>query len=259
MGRVFVADAFDVVPAVRRMVEEFIVPHLGRGTRIFLKPNLTFPRHVPGVTTSPVFIAAVLEALGSYDVRVSVGDADGGYGAWSAETAFHGHGLFELCARFGSALINLTAAEAVSLSLKCDSQDLDVRVPRVLVDDTDLFVSLPVPKTHSITRYSGAVKNQWGCLPDPMRLKRHPDFPRLIWPLNVRLKARVALGDATYVLDRTGPLKGDAVFKNRLIGSNDLLSFDQYAVATLMEIPLNEVGYPQLGPRFGYDSDFTVE
>ncbi len=41
---------------------------------------------------------------------------------------------------------------------------LRVPRPRLLADETDLFISMPVPKVHVNTVLSGAIKNQWGVI-----------------------------------------------------------------------------------------------
>lgn len=253
MAAVIIDDAFDCEASVRAALDALSGSvSFARGERVFLKPNLTYPTHRPGVTTSPRFLRAVLACLTDLGVRPVVGEGDGGYGAWSADVAFDGHGLRSLCREFGAELVNLSTAPRREVELPAGKETYRVALPVLLLDEIDAFVTLPVPKIHAMTHYSGAVKNQWGCIPDPMRLKRHPDFPRLIWAVNARLAPRLVLGDGQYMLDRNGPLWGEPVYMNRVIAADDILAFDVAVTSRLMGIEPRGVPYLTLGRGFGY-------
>lgn len=227
MARVIIEDANDIARSVRKAASA-LGPEVEvqSGERVFLKPNLTYPTHRPGVTTSPRFLRAVLEYFSDIGARITVGEGDGGYGAWPADVAFDGHGLHSLCREYGADLVNLSAVPSEVVELTVRGNPYQLALPRILLEETDAFVTLPVPKVHAMTHYSGAVKNQWGCIPDNMRLRRHPDFTDLIWAINDRLKPRMVLGDGQYMLDRNGPMVGDAIFMNRVIAADDILAFD---------------------------------
>jgi uncharacterized protein (DUF362 family) len=55
--------------------------------------------------------------------------------------------------------------------LKAGGIELDM--PGTLLEDIDSIVNMPVPKVHIMTRYTGAVRNQWGLIPTDMRLRMH--------------------------------------------------------------------------------------
>ena len=229
-----IADVLDAMPEESK---------LRRGERVFLKPNLTYPTHRPGVTTRPEFLRAVVGNLRDLGAEVLVGESDGGYGAWPASLAFEGHGLPELCKETGATLVDLTKADATPVKLTAEGASFDLRLPTVLVEEIDAFVTLPVPKIHSVTQYSGAIKNQWGCIPDPMRLLRHPDFDQLIWAINDLLSPRLVLGDGEYMLDENGPLFGTPIHMGRTIGANDILAFDRVVATRLMGLKEADIPY----------------
>lgn len=224
------------------------------GTRVFLKPNLTFPRHVPGVTTRPSFIEAAIRYFLDHRAKVTVGEGDGGYGQYAADVAFRGHGLPEICAKAGASLVNLSSVATIGCPTSVPQIDR-LELPALLLDETDLFVSLPVPKVHSNTIYSGAVKNQWGCIPDAMRLRLHPYFVPLVWDVNELLRPRLILGDASYILDRSGPLVGDPVYMDRVISSNGLLAFDVHVAGSIMNLPVGAISHLSEGLRRGYPAE----
>ena len=79
---------------------------------------------------------------------------------------------------------------------------------------------------------SGAIKNQWGCIPDDMRIVYHPHFDDMILGINRLVRPRLALTDGTYFLDRSGPLAGDPVRMDLFIASDSIGAMD----ATLCNI-----------------------
>ena len=252
MAKVVIDDAYDVREATRvALVALGVDRTLRPGARVFLKPNLTYPSHRPGITTSPHFLRAVLECFVELGARVTVGEGDGGYGSFPADVAFDGHGLREICAAVGADLVNLSAAPGREEELTIRGQPYRLSLPLILLEETDLFVTLPVPKIHAMTHYSGAVKNQWGCIPDMMRLRRHPDFPELIWAVNERLRTRLVLGDAQYMLDVNGPMAGEAVYMNRVVGADDILAFDVTVTKHLMGLDPEQIPYLRLGRTLG--------
>lgn len=215
---------------------------LVRGARVFVKPNLTWKFPTPGVTTSPGFIEAVVARLTDWTSRITVGEADGGYHAFKAEDAFVAHGLDELRDRFGAAVVNLSEVEAGRFVARVEGREVAVDLPRFLVEDIDVFVTLPVPKVHAMTGISLGFKNQWGCQPGTMRLRNHPDFTRKLLAINRLLRPRLALFDGTYFLDKTGPMIGEPVRMDLLIGADDVGAGD-LTCCEIMGIDVRRVKY----------------
>jgi uncharacterized protein (DUF362 family) len=87
----------------------------------------------------------------------------------------------------------------------------------LLLEETDLFITVPVPKIHAMTYVSLGFKNQWGCIPDVKRLKHHADFKYKVLAINRLLRTRLAVFDGSVFLDRHGPLAGDPVPMDLLI------------------------------------------
>lgn len=192
------------------------------GATVFLKPNLTWREPTPGVTTRPEFIAAVVGVLRERTSRIIIGESDGGYHSFRAEEAFAGHRLYELARRFGVRLVNLSREPTAKAETVVQKKTLCVELPALLLDAVEVFISLPVPKIHAMTGVSLALKNQWGCLPSPMRLRHHPEFARMIVALHKILRPQMALYDGGYFLDQSGPMVGVPVRMNLLLAANDL-------------------------------------
>jgi uncharacterized protein (DUF362 family) len=205
---------------------------LKSSTRVALKPNFTYPYHKPGVTTSPRFIRETVRILREITAHIAVVETDGGYGAWQAIVAFAGHGLYEMRNEFGIEIVNLNDEPRELISFRSGRRTHQVPLPTRLLHETDLFITMPVPKIHCMTGLTLSYKNQWGCIPDIMRLRRHYIFNDAIIAINRALKP-VVLADGTNFLDRNGPMDGDPIRMDLIIAATDAGAFDRY-VAELM-------------------------
>jgi len=210
-------------------------------TRVALKPNLTYPFYKTGVTTSPAVIRETVKVLRERTTRIAIVETDGGYGAWQAEEAFAGHGLYDLKAEFGVEIVNLCDERSELISFRSGGREHRLPLPTRLLHETDLLLSLPVPKIHCMTGLTLSYKNQWGCIPDTMRLRRHYLFDDAIVAINQALRPAV-LADGTYFLDRNGPMEGQPVRMDLIIAATDAGAFDRY-VSELMGFPWQRVGH----------------
>src|SRR2546425_4325820 len=124
---------------------------IGSSTKIFVKPNFTYPTPIPGVTTSRELLSDALRLLGETGAEVFVGESNGGYGSFLASEAFAGHGLQEMCRQTGTTPLNLSQLETEEQSASIGGKLVLVPVPRFLGDQNDFTVSIPLLKNHSIT------------------------------------------------------------------------------------------------------------
>ena len=182
-----------------------------------------------------------MKVLRQYTHHIAIVEGDGGYGAWAAPEAFAGHDLYALRDEFGVELVNLCDEERETIVFRSGSMDRRLPLPTRLLHDTDLLISMPVPKIHCMTGLTLSYKNQWGCIPDPMRLRRHYLFDAAILAINRVLNPAV-LGDGTHFLDRNGPMEGDPVRMDLIIGASDTGAFDRY-VSELMGFPWHRVAH----------------
>lgn len=222
----------NVEAAVREAMERGGVLAKARGT-VFVKPNFTFPRPLPGVTTSLAVLEAALGALKDKASRVIVGEADGGYASFTARESFAGHGLEAICRRTGAEALNLSEGERSVVEDVVLGKRVSVHVRKDLLGRVDLGVSVPVMKAHAIHRISLGTKNLWGCDADTMRLLRRKHLSRRLALLARTLRVESVVVDATTALDRYGPMAGDPVRLDTVIAGNTLAGTDA-ATARLM-------------------------
>ena len=189
--------------------------------RVSIKPNLTCPIHKAGVTTSPAVLEALIRMLSSRTRNINVVESDGGSNSWPAEEAFRGHGIPDMCRRYGARAVNMTRYPREEVETEIAGRPVRVELSKLLTRETDVFITMPVPKLHMMTGVSLAFKNQWGCLPDVKRLRNHSEFARKVLAINKILRPQLAIFDGTWFLNRSGPLEGDPIRKDLLIASRD--------------------------------------
>jgi len=221
-------------------------------TRIFIKPNLTFPTYQPGVMTNPGAVEAAILAIKDYTPHIFIGDSDsGGYNRFSMDSVYRETGLETFSARYGVKVVNLSQLERKTIHFRYANRDFDLGLPRLLTDEIDLLVTMPVPKIHSNTVVSLSFKNQWGCIPEPTdRLKLHPYFKHVIIEVNKAVKTQFVIMDGKYGLNVSGPMRGKPIELNWVMVANDIGAGARVGLA-LMQIEVDRVPHLKYARSLG--------
>ena len=227
MKRVYVSKFNDVTEMCEKMAQalEWIGGYsmVRAQSRVFIKPNLTYPFYKRGVTTSPEVIEAIVAALRNQTSNITIGESDGGgKDSWTADEALQGHNLLGIAEKYNVGLVNLSRVPSQYVETTVEEEVIGVDLPSILLNEVDVFITVPVPKLHHMTGVSLAFKNQWGCIPDRMRMRHHPEFAQKVIAINKLLNPRMAVFDGTYFLDGLGPVEGNPVKMDLLIASNDI-------------------------------------
>lgn len=214
------------------------------GDTIFIKPNLTFPYYKEGVMTSPSCVEQLIIALKDYSENIIIGESDGGgYNRFAMEDVFEKTGLAAMAKKHRVRLVNLSGLPFRNIRFEYKGKELFVPLPVLLLDEIDLFITVPVPKVHANTGVSMSLKNQWGCIQDPsQRLRLHPFFKKAIFEINQALNVRMSVIDGRFGLTRNGPMRGDPVKLGWILMSDDILSADMVC-CRLMGIDPAHVDY----------------
>lgn len=211
-----------------------------KGSRVFVKPNFTYPYYKEGITTSPDLLRFFLEILKDRAGEVIVGESNGGNNSFTADDAFKGHNMHEICRETGATLVNLSKMPSMSVEDTIQGRKVKVFLPKFLVNDIDCFISVPVLKVHVMTTITLSLKNLWGCYPDTMRCLHHQNLSRKLTLMAKTLNPRLVIIDGIYALDGHGPMYGEAKKTNILISSNNPVVADSLGTA-VMGIPIKDV------------------
>ena len=221
-------------------IEEF-----NKAKAIFIKPNLTYPKYKKGVTTRIEFIDKLVASLRELNktTKIYIGDGEGGYNSFSMTKAMETMGFYELENKYQNVkIINLSKIPSTNIKLKVGNKPYPIDVPEIFLKEIDFSITCPVPKVHCMTKVSLSFKNQWGCLPDTMRLKNHYVFEKIIGQICETLKFKYVFLDGKYGLNVNGPIVGNSTEVNWFIASNSLGAFDSL-VSEMMGFHWKNIGH----------------
>jgi uncharacterized protein (DUF362 family) len=197
------------------------------GARVVVKPNLcsAVPAEIESANTDRAVTEAVCEVLLSRTRHIYIGEAD--HDRQTAWDAFQVSGYVEMGKRLGVELVNFS--EIPLVSAPCAPLKA-MELPRLLLE-ADAFITLPVLKTHALTYFTGALKNQWGCVPHYKdRLLHHRLINRLLGSLHQVLKPSFALMDGIVGMEGRGPSHGKPRRMDILLASRDGVALDASAM-----------------------------
>jgi uncharacterized protein (DUF362 family) len=213
-----------------------------RGTRVFIKPNFTFPFFKKGVTTPPDLIQGLVEILVDLGAVVTIGEGVASLEKFSVDDSFTDHGLYRLQEKYGIRVVHLRETEIAYKDLGEKRVSKRVPIPKILLEDTEIFITLPVAKVHAMTTVSLAIKNQWGCIASEKRCLLHAAFNEIICGLHKLLPKQVVICDGRYVLTDNGPMFGTAKEGQFLAVANDVGTFD-VTMCRLMGFDHRSIGH----------------
>lgn len=224
--------------AVKRCLDqvEGLDSLLAGARTVLLKPNLLSHTRGPEwpVNTHPHVVRAVGEYILEHGCRIQIGDSCGHVGA--TEEAFTVSRLREVAADLGAELVSFDRAPCTPLP-----QVLGRFAPPVSITDAvrsaDLVFNLPKLKTHSLTFFTGAIKNMFGTIPGKGKKLLHRFAPK---PLALAraavdvfeaVRPQVVLIDGIVAMEGPGPNRGTARKVGVLIASRDNVAADAIACA----------------------------
>ncbi len=228
-SKVFIRSAEErsVEEAVKEVMrscrwEELVEP----GATVVVKPNLCTPSRelIDVANVSPEVLAAVCKVLKERTDQVIIGESDGI--RYTAEETFMMNRTYQVGAECGCEVLSFAQDEWVPV----DHPHLDGwGLPRTLLE-CDVFVTVAKVKTHATTTFTGALKNQWGCLPQHDRILLHKYLHTLIGELNKILRPRLAVLDGRVAMEGRGPVNGQPVRLDLIMGSRDPVALDAAAM-----------------------------
>jgi len=222
-----------------------IIDDFKKARAIFIKPNLTYPKYKEGVTTRVEFIENLVASFRKINntTKIYIGDGEGGYNSFSMTEAMKLMGFYNLEKKYENIkIINLSKIPSCTVELKVDNNPYPIDLPEIFFKEIDFSISCPVPKVHCMTNVSLSFKNQWGCLPDTMRMKNHYVFDKIIGQICKTLKFKYAFLDGKYGLNINGPIVGEPIEVNWFIASNSLGAFDTI-VSNMMGFDWKNIKY----------------
>lgn len=193
-----------------------------KGDKIILKPNLLVPSSMDSaVTTHPAVFRAAGEILSDAGSELLWGDSPA---VGMPSIAARQSGILSEAARLGAKQADFNRSEWKSFPQ--GGQNKGFGIARGILE-SDGVISLPKMKTHGLMKITGAIKNQFGCLPGlqkgkyHLKFKNRSEFARMLIDLDGLVAPRLYIMDGIVAMEGQGPRSGDRKKMNLIIiGTN---------------------------------------
>ncbi len=242
---------------VRRAIEGVFEPFGGisnvvkAGDKVYLKCNFVSGKEPKkAVTTHPMITRVVAKMCGECGAVVTAGDSSGGlynkthmskvYKITGTEDALAGTGA-TMNEDYSSSMIAVPNGKVAS----------EIEVTNTILN-ADVVINLGKLKTHTLTRYTGAVKNLFGVIPGLQKVSVHGEFQEIgrffdyLFDINVAVKDKVQfhIVDGVIGMEGEGPTAGVPKEMNVIFGGRNPFAVD-FVGTSLMgdpaDFPQNEL------------------
>ena len=215
-------------------IEHFIKPK----DKAFIKVNLLMARKPEAVTTThPSLVYAVAKLAADAGGDVVIGDSPGGpYTAALLERAYRICGFADAASRAGVKLNTDTSSKKESYQDGKICKSFNFITPW---HEADCYISLCKCKTHAMTGFTGAVKNNFGLIPGlekpefHMRYQKVNEFVTMLVDLCGCAKPDFTIMDAVTGMEGDGPSGGTPRHIGLTIASDNAFALDKIAVKAI--------------------------
>lgn len=218
---------------------------------VIIKPNLCMEHDSSGgATTSLQIIHGLIEYLLEKNKGLEIKIVESDSFQKDVEKAFHNLGYYRLEKEYQSrgckiSVINLTKEPTITLSFN-GLYFKRVRIPKVLLEG--FFISVAKAKTHEITHITGALKNQFGCLPEKEKHRHHKHINEAIADVNKAIKPNLCIVDG--IIGMEGVFHGKIKKLGVLICGRNPVSTDA-TLARIMMFDPAKIKHIILSERYG--------
>ncbi len=232
---------------------------LSAGEKILLKPNMlvgTSPDK--GVTTHPSVFRAAAKLCSGTGAVVSYGDSPA---PGNTKSAVKACGYTAAADEFDIQLGDFKNGKEVVYDK--GSQNKKFFIADAVLE-SDGVISLCKLKTHGLEKMTGAVKNQFGCVPGMLKGEYHlklPDpfsFARMLVDLNSLVNPRLYIMDAIDAMEGNGPRNGQLRRMNLLLFSPDPIALDA-VMCRLVDLNPDLLPTNTIGEETGAGSYHDIE
>jgi len=163
---------------------------------VAIKPNLCYYwDYSTGETTDPNFVGAIVDVLRMHmrpDVKISIVESDAS--AMNCKYVFKILGYEKLAQEKQIKLVNLTNDQSQEVTVTTANQEFRFSIPNI-IREADILVNVPKMKYMQRCKFSGSLKNIYGCNPYPKKHKYHQKLDEAIVSLNKIMKTDICILD----------------------------------------------------------------
>lgn len=209
------------------------------GDKVLIKPNLMRGLSwKTGGTTNPEAIEETINLVRDITNEIFVVESDST--GITAEEMFEKTSVRDVAERSGAKLLNLSKERLIEVEVSTGIVLKSLKIPKIILDGK--IINMPVMKTQWLTMVSLGLKNLFGLLPDPDKIKYHLlGLDHVIVDIATVIKPCLNIVDGTIGMEGQGPIKGEPVKLDMIIAGVDPVSTDTVAAMIMgfdpIEVP----------------------
>lgn len=199
---------------------------LDKGDEIIIKINLCdFRPPETGAITHPYFLNELLRYIKNYHKNTHVNIVESNATATNADMFIEWFNFLAIIKKWDASWVNLSKYPKISKDIK-GRYFKNIKISK-LFENSTYFISLAKLKTHSITKISCVLKNQFGCLPKKRKVIYHPYIDDVIVDLNMVMRPDFSIVDGIIGQGGiTGPSYGVPVQSKIIFCGEDPVAVD---------------------------------
>ena len=279
LDRVSGYDVPTLEAVIRKQLARLGVSDIFKNKRVAIKPNMVMKKSPEAAaTTHPAILEAMIRILKDDAADIIIAESPGGlYTPQTLTATYKGCGLYDVAQKYGVKLNLDVSSRPLEAPLGKTSKMFDIITPII---DADVIVNLAKLKSHSLTGYSGAVKNYFGTVPGVTKFEMHARFPDYndfgsmivdLCEMLINAKPTFNILDGILAMEGNGPTGGEPRQLNCLLSGINPFTVDRVGAAIIKtdEIIMIEEGTRRrYCPKYADDvvlicdealDDFTVD
>lgn len=201
---------------------------LPKRKRVLIKPNIVVCncKKPLATLTNPAIVRAVCKLLKKNNCKIFIGESS----FMETDVAFKKSGIGKIAKQYGKQII----FEQDKLVKVRDSKAKFLKEFQIskILRDVDLVINIPKLKTHQLTKFTGAIKNLYGCIAGGMKQKLHRkagnemNFSKLLIDIYQNVKPEINIMDGVVGMEGKGPTSGNARKAGFILASKSAVRLD---------------------------------
>jgi len=193
---------------------------------IVIKINLCdFRMPETGAVTHPIFLEATLNYLRSSFKRLNIFIVESDATVARPDLLIRWLGFEPILKKYDAKYVNLTREKINRMHIK-GRYFQEIKVPNIMAT-SDYFISMAKLKTALLTKITCSLKNQFGCIPTPRKIKFHTSLDDAIVDINLGIKPDYCIVDGIVGMGGVkGPNLGIPIKAGIVVSGKDPVSVD---------------------------------
>lgn len=246
----------NILSTIRRAMELANWQDYIKKGKILIKINAVSAFSIPGANTSPLVLGGVLHIIREVypDSELMIVDTDTAARS-QLDKVWQLWGYDNIAREYNADIVNLTNEKWIEVPVEGHFLK-KLFVPELLLG-SDSLISIPVLKTHTWSKLTCALKNQYGFTPKDRHLF-HTHLDQVIADINSVCSPDFIVVDGTVCLEAGGPVLGKPKLCNMIMASHDPVAIDTIACKYTGMEP-KDIGYIKLSEELGIGSSRDIE